>query len=532
MPAPISRNARDGGRIEASPVAGDDEHIEEPMKPRMLRSMLTRAADLLRSGSRRFPRALAIALGFVAADPDYAGRLRAAQIGAIVRLTPLTMAASCLNAAILLATIESMGEVHPLLWLWSLQVFALAFYYGRNWLATRHRDAKRPATLRAVRRAIIHGGLFGGVWGVLPVLTFPGAAAPIQLLVGCLTVGMMCAGAFVLATVPLAGMSYVLLVGAGAFFALLADGSPVYLGLTALTVVYTGVVIVNLNWNAFLFVSHFLAEAQLRKEVAAREQAQAQAAHAERMIALGELAGGIAHDFNNLLQAIAGSAGLIERRREDPEEVRRRARLLLTAVERGGSISRRLLAFARRDILVNEPVDPEGVLKELCDLLGHTLGSGIAIRMEAEPGLPALLADKAQLETVLLNLATNARDAMPQGGDLTFTAVSETMAPGKGVPDPKTAPLHPDLGRRQRDRHGRSDPSASHRAVFHDQAQGPRHRARSLHGPGLRRAIRWRPLDPERTGKRHDRQHLAAAGGRGRPRPTGDDRAISRGCCR
>jgi signal transduction histidine kinase len=108
------------------------------------------------------------------------------------------------------------------------------------------------------------------------------------------------------------------------------------------------------------------------------------------MIALGELAGGIAHDFNNLLQAIAGSAGLIERRREDGG-VRRRALLLLAAVERGGSISRRLLAFARRDILVNEPVDSEGVLKELCDLLGHTLGSGITIRMEAEPGLPALL---------------------------------------------------------------------------------------------------------------------------------------------
>jgi len=406
----------------------------------MLQSTLTRAAGLLRSGSRRFPRALAIALGFVAADPDYAGRLRAAQIGAIVRLTPLTMAASCLNAAILLATIESIGEVRPALWLWSLLLFALAFYYGRNWLATRHRDAERPATLRALRRAIIHGGLFGAVWGVLPVLTFPGAPAPIQLLIGCLTVGMMCAGAFVLATIPLAGMSYVLLVGAGAFFALLADGSPASLGLTALTVVYTGVVIVNLNWNAFLFVSHFLAEAQLRKEVATREQAQVQAAHTERMIALGELAGGIAHDFNNLLQAIAGSAGLIERRREDPEEVRRRARLLLAAVERGGSISRRLLAFARRDILVNEPVDSEGVLKELCDLLGHTLGSGITIRMEAEPGLPALLADKAQLETVLLNLATNARDAMPQGGDLTFSAVSETMAPGREYPTLKAGP--------------------------------------------------------------------------------------------
>ncbi len=80
------------------------------------------------------------------------------------------------------------------------------------------------------------------------------------------------------------------------------------------------------------------------------------------------------------------------------------------------------------------------MLKELCDLLGHTLGSGIAIRMEAEPGLPALLADKAQLETVLLNLATNARDAMPQGGDLTFSAVSETMAPGREYPTLKARP--------------------------------------------------------------------------------------------
>src|SRR5260370_13672371 len=145
---------------------------------------------------------------------------------------------------------------------------------------------------------------------------------------------MMCAGAFVLATIPLAGMSYVLLVGAGGFFALLADGSPVYLGLTALTVVYPGVVIVNLNWNAFLFVSHFLAEAQLRKEVAARERAQAKAAHAERMIALGELAGGIAHDFNNLLQAISGSAGLIKRRGEYPEEVIPPARLFVSGVSR------------------------------------------------------------------------------------------------------------------------------------------------------------------------------------------------------
>src|SRR5262249_21000823 len=221
-----------------------------------------------------------------------------------------------------------------------------------------------------------------------------------------------------------AGMSYVLLVGAGAFVALLQEQSPVYLGLTALIAVYAAVVIVNLNWIAFLFISHFLAEAQVQKEVAARERAQAQAAHAERMFALGELAGGIAHDFNNVLQAVAGQAESIERRTDDTQEVRRRARVILEASERGGSISRPLLAFARRDILSSEPVDLAGVLKGLCELLTHPFGSEIVIHSETEAGLGAVLADKAQLEAVLLNLATNARDAMPNGGNLTFSAAS------------------------------------------------------------------------------------------------------------
>ncbi len=261
----------------------------------------------------------------------------------------------------------------------------------------------------------------------MPVLTFADAPPLVQLLIGCLTAGMMCAGGFVLATVPLAGVSYVLLVAAGAFFVLLQDGSPIYLGLTALLTVYAGVVIVNLNWNAFLFVSHFLAEAQVQKEVAAREQVQAQAAHTERMTALGELAGGIAHDFNNILQALAGNAALIEKHPENIQEVRRQAGAMLDAGERGGSISRRLLAFARRDVLTKEPVDAVGMLSGLHELLQRMLGSGITVRVEADPQLGALLADKPQLETVLLNLAANARDAMPNGGELTLLAASEAI---------------------------------------------------------------------------------------------------------
>jgi CheY-like chemotaxis protein len=213
----------------------------------------------------------------------------------------------------------------------------------------------------------------------------PGAPALVQLLVGCLTAGMMRAGGFFLATVPLAGMAYVVIIDAGAFFALLQNAAPVYLGLSALLVVYTAVVIVNLNWIAFLFISHFLAEAQVQREVAARERAQAQAAHAQRMIALGELAGGIAHDFNNVLQVISGRAEMIERCSETPAEVLRLARRLRQAAERGGSISRRLLALARRDILEIAPVNIVGALKGLCDQQG---GEGTGSDSRSPRALP------------------------------------------------------------------------------------------------------------------------------------------------
>jgi signal transduction histidine kinase/CheY-like chemotaxis protein len=155
--------------------------------------------------------------------------------------------------------------------------------------------------------------------------------------------------------------------------------------------------------------------------------AQVRAAHAERMQVLGQLAGGIAHDFNNILQAVQGSASLIDKRAADADSVRRFARMILDATGRGTSITRRLLAFARRGELRAEPVDPASLLSGLRDVLSHTLGSPIAVDLRLEPGLPPILADKGQLETVLVNLATNARDAMPGGGTLTFTASGQTI---------------------------------------------------------------------------------------------------------
>jgi PAS domain S-box-containing protein len=168
-------------------------------------------------------------------------------------------------------------------------------------------------------------------------------------------------------------------------------------------------------------------EVRVHAEVAAREEAQARAAHAERMQALGQLAGGIAHDFNNVLQAVAGATSLIERRPADEAGVRRLARIALEASDRGASITRRLLAFGHRADLRAEALDANAVLRDLREILVHTLGAAIEVQIRPGAGLAPLLADKGQLETALVNLATNARDAMPNGGRLILSAETDIV---------------------------------------------------------------------------------------------------------
>ena len=158
---------------------------------------------------------------------------------------------------------------------------------------------------------------------------------------------------------------------------------------------------------------------QLQSESVQRQAAEHQLRHAQRMDAVGQLTGGVAHDFNNLLTAIMGNLELIQRAVQGPDGVQKVVRLTGTAmkaVQRGSALTKSLLAFSRKQPLQARAVDANLRLEDFMDLVRQAMGAGITATFTPQPGLVACIADPAELEAAILNLAINARDAMPDGG--------------------------------------------------------------------------------------------------------------------
>ncbi|MBL8692448.1 MAG: CHASE domain-containing protein [Rhodospirillaceae bacterium] len=174
------------------------------------------------------------------------------------------------------------------------------------------------------------------------------------------------------------------------------------------------------------------------QDVTERKAIEAQLRQLQKMEAIGQLSGGIAHDFNNMLGAIIGS---LENATDEKKDVARIHELIENVIEiavRGGQLVQRLLAFARRQMLAPKLVDVAAVVDGMVPLLKRTIGESIEIKGVHDAAVWSVVADPSQLESAILNLAINARDAMPSGGSLTITATNVTV-------DADMAPIYPDL---------------------------------------------------------------------------------------
>ncbi len=156
------------------------------------------------------------------------------------------------------------------------------------------------------------------------------------------------------------------------------------------------------------------------REMTERRRAEEQLRQAQKMETIGQLTGGVAHDFNNLLAAIQGNLELLRKRLPDDPQFRRFIDGALQGAQRGASLTSRLLAFARRQDLKPEATDLSQLLDGMRALMERSLGPLISIDFSIEPDLPPARVDANQLELAILNLAVNARDAMPDGGRLTI----------------------------------------------------------------------------------------------------------------
>ena len=163
-------------------------------------------------------------------------------------------------------------------------------------------------------------------------------------------------------------------------------------------------------------------EARVEERTAELRRAEDALRQAQKMEAVGQLTGGIAHDFNNLLTGITGALELLQRRVGEGRyaDLGRFASVATTSANRAAALTQRLLAFARRQPLDPKPVAANRLVADMEDLLRRTLGPNIALEMVLSGGLWGTLCDPNQLESALLNLAINARDAMPEGGRLTI----------------------------------------------------------------------------------------------------------------
>ena len=255
------------------------------------------------------------------------------------------------------------------------------------------------------------------------------------------------------------------------------------------------------------------ALAQTQKDMAERRRLEEQLAQVQKLESIGRLAGGVAHDINNVLTVVLSYSDLVDAGLGPSHPLQAQLRQIRKAAERASNLTHRLLAFARKQIVEPRVINLGELSLNLDGMLRRLIGEDVELLTVTSPNLWSVKADPHQIEQVLVNLAVNARDAMPQGGTLRIETTQRGRRRGvrAPAPDAEDRRARADVGERHRHRHGRTRDAAHVRAVLHDQGAGQGHRSRPGDVLRHRPAARRRDLSGERAGQGHDLQRLHAA---------------------
>ena len=335
------------------------------------------------------------------AKTDVSRAVYAEQVRSLFRQMPIALSVNFVNAALATIVLTPLAT-RPLLLPWFVSVTLVTIARGILWLRYRHAPVQAENARRWSRLATWGSLLAGLSWGI-------GAFTPDVVHLPSLL-------AFVLATgLPMA-------------LRFCAQGSTTDSGLAAMIVVFVAALSLAGRHFSQVFAEALrlrfeLDEANLRLQAEMAEHRATEAAlhQAQKLEAIGHLTGGIAHDFNNLLTVVVANATLLCYRAAD-EPTQRRAAAILSIADRGERLIRQLLAFSRRRMLRPETVALQGRTSEIEDLLHRSLREDIVVAIGLPADLWPVTVDAGEFELALLNIAVNARNAMPNGGAFRLVA--------------------------------------------------------------------------------------------------------------
>ncbi len=354
-----------------------------------------------------------------------ASEVYAEQIATAFRQLPIALAVNLANAVLAASVLISTVSRPAVIWAGAIASVSFA----RAVLWWRHRRAGPSADPRPWSKWAAVGGLFAGLcWGLGGALIFP-LLMPLAQLFVTIVIGGMCLGAVVVSATHLPTLlGFVLAASLPMAARLLSDAAPNDRALGAMIVVFAGAMALagrHLNRvvceTIRLRVELDAASLRLNAEITQHRATEAALYQAQKLEAIGQLTGGIAHDFNNLLTVVIGNLTMAKTRGGDNPVIAPLIDGAAQAAERGVALIQRLLGFARRQRLEPQPVDIGAVLSGMKEMLSSTLGPQIRLAINAVASAPAAEVDPGQLELAILNLAANARDAMPEGGTLQIT---------------------------------------------------------------------------------------------------------------